>query len=726
MMFSHAQTFASFSLALVVACSSPPQPSLKPTAAATSESASKSTASSDATAATAEKESSPSPSADSASRQGSAITLVSLLDELTDRQAIARWPSPAYVCAQASSYDRASVSPDKDWFANGDAGQYIRMETRDGRTEGVMLDTDGPGAIVRIWSANPAGNLRVYIDGTDKPAIEDDMGAILGGKSSVKPPLAAVTSNGYSLYAPIPYAKHCKVTCDKPKDVYYHVNYRTYERATTVASFDKNAFLQQAAALDAANSRLTNSGPVEAMKPEASSPTERHNPLIRGTSRTIQATPPHSAGPGAICQVAVRIEAEELPEALRNLVLHMSFDGEESIVCPVGDFFGSGPGIRPETSWPFSMSWKEAPGVQDNFDIADLYSRWIMPYARDFEISFEHNGRSEVRTQVRLKQTDWTWDDHSMHFHARWRGEHALKTRPMRDWNHITIEGQGVFVGDALSIGNPTTAWWGEGDEKFYVDGEKFPSHFGTGTEDYYGYAWSSPELFQHPLHNQTRCDGPNVFGWTSVNRFRALDAIPFTRSLRFDMEIWHWRDCEIERAATVYYYARPGAKDNAPPIRAADLEIKQYEFKPFMIDGALEAESARVVASSPGLESEPQDMDGEQWSGAKHLWVRAKEKGQFIELAFPVAEPGRHEVIVYPTRSWDYGTIQFFVDGKKAGDPLVTFNTERRDVGVPKPYSLGTFDLGSEMKLRVEAVGTHEKSEAPHYYFGIDCVVIK
>ena len=40
---------------------------------------------------------------------------------------------------------------------------------------------------------------------------------------------------------------------------------------------------------------------------------------------------------------------------------------------------------------------------------------------------------------------------------------------------------------------NPVEAWWGEGDEKVFVDGEKFPSHFGTGTEDYYGYAWCWP-----------------------------------------------------------------------------------------------------------------------------------------------------------------------------------------------------------------------------------------
>ena len=91
-----------------------------------------------------------------------------------------------------------------------------------------MMDTDGPGAIVRIWSANPEGTLRVYIDGADKPVIEADEEGPLGGKVPGLPePIAGERSRGWNLYFPIPYAKHCKVTSDKG-GFYYHVNYRTY------------------------------------------------------------------------------------------------------------------------------------------------------------------------------------------------------------------------------------------------------------------------------------------------------------------------------------------------------------------------------------------------------------------------------------------------------------------------------------------------------------------
>ena len=112
-------------------------------------------------------------------------------------------------------------------------------------------------------------------------------------------------------------------------------------------------------------------------------------------------------------------------------------------------------------------------------------------------------------------------------FEVEWRQENPIHTQPRQDWNYVEVRGAGVFVGDTLAVTNPVKTWWGEGDEKIYVDGETFPSHFGTGTEDYYGYAWGSPEPFEGPFHAQPRCDGPDNYGHTTVSRVRILDAIP-------------------------------------------------------------------------------------------------------------------------------------------------------------------------------------------------------
>src|SRR5436190_1225988 len=97
------------------------------------------------------------------------ITTNSLLHEMTDLAALADRPAIPYKTVQFSSYDRKSVASGQDgWFANEDFGEYLREEHLDGRTEHVMADINGPGAVVRLWSANPNGTIRFYFDGAAK------------------------------------------------------------------------------------------------------------------------------------------------------------------------------------------------------------------------------------------------------------------------------------------------------------------------------------------------------------------------------------------------------------------------------------------------------------------------------------------------------------------------------------------------------------------------------
>jgi hypothetical protein len=68
---------------------------------------------------------------------------------------------------------------------------------------------------------------------------------------------------------------------------------------------------------------------------------------------------------------------------------------------------------------------------------------------------------------------------------AEYRDVHTLPEDRWPDWTMIKTEGRGRFMGVMLHVWNPRGGWWGEGDEKFFVDGEKYPSTFGTGSEDY-------------------------------------------------------------------------------------------------------------------------------------------------------------------------------------------------------------------------------------------------
>ena len=95
----------------------------------------------------------------------------------------------------------------------------------------------------------------------------------------------------------------------------------------------------------------------------------------------------------------------------------------------------------------------------------------------------------------------------------------------------LRTEGRGRFCGVMLHVWNPRGGWWGEGDEKFFVDGEKFPSTIGTGSEDYFGYAWCDPHLFQKPYHAQSMTQ--NNAGHQSVLRWHVVDNIPFQTVVR-------------------------------------------------------------------------------------------------------------------------------------------------------------------------------------------------
>ncbi len=494
------------------------------------------------------------------------ISMKGLLSEMTDLARMAEFPDPPYTCRQFSSYERASKSPAENWFANADRGQYLRVEDNKGRREYVMMDAKGPGAIVRIWTTNTEGTtLRIYIDGAAAPALEGSMTKLLDGSTPRLPrPIAGLYSRGWNLYLPIPYAKSCKVTASDGnwKEFYYHVNYRTYPPGTPVTSFRKDQLDSLATQIRGVADKLEKPstlrtagiGEKETKSGDIAIPPGEEVPLGSFT------------GPRAVCGFTVRWTPSSNRDepALRAVVLSMKFDGEETVQAPLGDFFGSAPGINPFDSPPL--------GVVKG---GEMTCRWVMPFRSSAEIRAKNHGNARVSFKSEISTMPYKWTDATMLFHAKWRIGHGIPTEPKKDWNYMTAKGKGVFAGAALAIDNPVIQWWGEGDEKIYVDGETFPSHFGTGTEDYFGYAWGDITLFTHAYHAQPRADGPNNIGRTSLNRFHILDRIPFTKDFKFDMELWHWKDCKVNMSVVDYWYARPGATDGIPPIRPDDVVLR-------------------------------------------------------------------------------------------------------------------------------------------------------
>jgi hypothetical protein len=347
---------------------------------------------------------------------------------------------------------------------------------------------------------------------------------------------------------------------------------------------------------------------------------------------------------------------------------------------------------------------------------------WPMPCRDSLVVELKNLGPQDVKIDMEVAYGPWAWDDLSMHFHVDWRLESHIDTTVHRDWNYLEAVGRGVYVGDTLALYNPSTAWWGEGDEKIYVDGEAFPSHFGTGSEDYYGYAWCTPEVFCDPFHAQPRADGPANAGHVTNTRVRLLDGIPFTKMFRFDMETWHWQPgCYETYAVTTYWYGSPGARGNHGPAPEQAKVIVPEQPGPFTIAGALEGEKLAIVEKTGGT-TQVQDSNAYHWSDNKQLWWMDAKPGDKLTLTVPVAKNGKYTLQARLTVAKDYGIVQLELDGKPLGKPIDCYNADVET----KMFNLGTEPLtAGDHKLTVTITGANPKAEQRHM-FGLDCLRLK
>ena len=495
------------------------------------------------------------------------VSIQSLLQEMTDRDNVARFPTSNFRLKQASSYNRASKTPDEPvgWFTNKDNRNFIRVDEKDGKKEWVLMDHTGPGAIVRIWmpwhnDKNPTSKttLRFYLDGEEQPAIEGNLLGMFDGSGFVPPPFAHSSLRSAVSFFPIPFQQSCKITTDK-KPFFYQFTYQAYDPDASVKTFTMEDFK--------AAKKLTQSTGKKLLDPVATATTnslEANSTLVNKESVSVD-LPAQTA---AVRELTVKLDDYSNPDVTRLVVLKMEFDGKETVWCPIGDFFGSGIGLNPVQGWYRTVA-----------ENGTMTCRWVMPYQKSGKVSVMNFGKDPVNVELGVKTGDWKWDDRSMYFNAAWRGQYPVATRPFSDWNYVTLKGRGVYVGDTLTIMNPVKSWWGEGDEKIWVDGEDFPSIFGTGTEDYYAYSWGgrSTDFYEHPFHAQPRSnvynklnrkegDARNTQGFSVETRSRALDTMPFGSSLQLDMEVWSGKDCKMGYGVGAYWYGFPDTTSNRKP----------------------------------------------------------------------------------------------------------------------------------------------------------------
>jgi len=229
------------------------------------------------------------------------------------------------------------------------------------------------------------------------------------------------------------------------------------------------------------------------------------------------------AGPGVIRHMWLTVH----PSRLRSVVLRVYWDGERepAIAVPLGDFFCQG--------WASFAQVSSVPVAVNPH--GGLNSYWEMPFRDHARITLQNLDEASPVTvyyQVDYELADIP--DAAGYLHAAWRRSNPLSTGEV----HTIIDGvrsAGHYAGTYLAWGTNSSGWWGEGEVKFYLDGDdQLPTICGTGTEDYFGGAWN----FDVPGAGYTTYTTPYL-GLPQVLRPDGL----YQSQQRFGMYRWHLPD---------------------------------------------------------------------------------------------------------------------------------------------------------------------------------------
>jgi D-arabinan exo alpha-(1,3)/(1,5)-arabinofuranosidase (non-reducing end) len=277
----------------------------------------------------------------------------------------------------------------------------------------------------------------------------------------------------------------------------------------------------------------------------------------------------NEAGPGLITHVWVTIASDD-PHHLKALVLRMYWDGEAapSVEAPIGDFFGLGLG---------DYFLYQSVALQVGADKA-LNCFLPMPFQKHARITVTNEG--DIKTDDFYFNIDYRayskpLASEQLYFHAQYR-----QAAPAKGWtsdwksngdaivndkknlngdgNYVWMEaaGRGHFVGVTMSVLENQDGWWGEGDDMFFVDGEKLPSINGTGSEDYFLGAWDfGGRAFSYSLFGAPVVGPERVGGRWSLYRFHLDSPIPFTKSLRATIEHGHANVRSDNYFSVAYWY---------------------------------------------------------------------------------------------------------------------------------------------------------------------------
>jgi hypothetical protein len=419
-------------------------------------------------------------------------------------------------------------------------------------------------------------------------------------------------------------------------------------------------------------------------------------------------------GPGVITHIWITFLGPEpqdwAPQGSadhQELMLRMFWDGNSrpAVEAPVGDFFANCFGRRAEViSFPVI--------VED----ADSYNAfWRMPFRKSARIEIENQSRKPL--SLLYFNIDWIKLDSlprdTPYFYAQYRQEYPV--RRGADYLLLETSGKGHYVGTVLGVRTRSPSWFGEGDEKIYIDGEAKPSIWGTGTEDYFLSAWglkrASTPYFGVPYYDEKAIDGH-----TSAYRWHLHDPIVFNTGITVTLEhmgwispdenpeykstSWNEREDDYSSVAFWYQTGIPTFAERAPGADARRLPSLDRVVVP-----------ARDLAGT-GRHGKGEVMTEPERSGGDGrgtlLYRPPGQAGAWIELPFNVGTKEPLRLAVSGIGLPEGGRYQAFLNGVKIGRTMDFYAGDRAD----REFPLLDFwpDPGAYV-LRLECIGRDAKS---------------
>ena len=642
-----------------------------------------------------------------------------LVDRVIDLEKLAEMPPAGEKTAQASSYDRASqydVEHDQyiAWDANGDGGGIVRKEG----DVSVWMDVKGPGCIWRIWTAAPnEGHVKIYLDGAEVPVVDLSFQNYFSHKADFfRYPALAYRNrgNGFNNFIPIPFQKSCKIVAEKNWGAYYQVNYSQFPAGTVVPTFHLPLTPAEDKALEHANGVLANSGKPPYAAKSGSAIESKKISAQAGKSTVVY----DADGPAAITGIRIKFDipadAEAQRNLLRQLALRMTWDkqSQPAVWSPIGDFFGNPGGAVPFRSLTSGLG-------EDGY----WYCYWYMPFGSHATIAVDNDSSADVPMEWEITRSKLDQPAESLlRFHAKWHRDAFLPESKDRkvDWTLLKTTGKGRYVGTQLQLWHPRGCWWGEGDEKFFIDNEKFPSTFGTGSEDYFGFAWCASQVFSEPLQGQpyTKNSG-RIFGrgekerffdgYFSAYRWHISDSLPFQTSFEGCIEKYFPNEMPTLYAAVAFWYLDAAGKDPYPDVPVSE-RIGYMHLPPVYHEpGAIEAEVFQLVKPNPdiangwtwvhGAESHGTPMNDKGLppdvvsNDSYFRLLVTKVGGKFEVTGLKTETAGKFKVIARFLKTQGSGIFQASIDNVAIGGPVDLFYGQSR-IAVADPIELGTVEL--------------------------------